>query len=157
MENILFKSSHVEDILDFYSTKTLNFDESEHLKENDYFEIFVEDIVYRNIESKYIEYIDTQLDVVYWYSYVGKRNQSNKVMVYLINDMIKTKNYIAIDYVLQSVDIKRLNSSSVDALRRSTSRLKLLNFRNKFINNLIFMFNNNQLSYELSDRFMLEE
>lgn len=140
-------------ILDIYSDEKKYYEGRKSLKKlEEYFEY----IVYFN-EDKYIEYINTQLDVVYCYSALGKKNQSNKVMVYLISDMVKVRNYEAIDYVLYVVDIKRLNSSSMDALRRTTSRLKKLNHRRRFINNLKTMYQNKELNYALNDRFMLEE
>lgn len=113
--------------------------------------------VYLNIKQMDIDYIDTQLDIVYWYAWKGKKNQSNKVMVYLINDMVKNKNYSAIDYVLFKVNVNRLNSASMDALRRTTSKIKYLNFRNEFIDTLTNMYNDKILNYELSEKFMLEE
>ena len=71
--------------------------------------------------------------------------------------MVKVRNYEAIDYVLYSVDIKRLNSSSMEALRRTTSRLKKLNYRRQFIQDLKTMYDNKELNYALNDKFMLEE
>ncbi len=139
--------------LDIYSDEKKCYKDRNSLKN---FEEFFEYIVYCN-ENKYIEYINTQLDVVYCYSAQGKKSQSNKVMVYLISDMVKVRNYEAIDYVLYSVDIKRLNSSSMEALRRTTSRLKKLNHRRRFISDLKTMYENKELNYALNDRFMLEE
>jgi len=158
--NYFLNITNTENTLrDFYSNRTIYDEEEWFLSEIDCYKYLnlENNIIYLNIESKFIEYINTQLDIVYWCVCVGKKNQSNKVMVYLINDMVKTGNYIAIDYVLYNVDVNRLNSASMDALRRTTSKLKQLNFRTKFINDLTIMFNNHQLSYDLSDRFMLEE
>lgn len=140
-------------ILDIYSEEKNLYKVKKSLKN---VEEFFEYTVYLN-EDKYIEYINTQLDVVYCYSALGKKSQSNKVMVYLISDMVKVRNYEAIDYVLYIVDIKRLNSSSMEALRRTTSRLEKLNHRRKFINKLKNMYQNKELDYALNDRFMLEE
>lgn len=140
-------------ILDIYHEAEKYYESRKYLENlEEYFEY----IVYCN-EDKYIEYIDTQLDVIYCYSALGKKSQSNKVMVYLISDMVKVRNYRAIDYVLYTVDINRLNSSSMEALRRTTSRLKKLNYRTKFINNLKTMYQNKELNYALNERFMLEE
>lgn len=140
-------------ILDIYSEERNLYKVKKSLKN---VEEFFEYTVYFN-QDKYIEYINTQLDIVYCYSALGKKSHSNKVMVYLISDMVKVRNYEAIDYVLYIVDIKRLNSSSVEALRRITSRLEKLNHRREFIDNLKNMYQNKELDYTLNDRFMLEE
>ena len=98
MEDFFDYFHKLEKILDIYSDESKCCKEKKSLKE---FEENFEYIVYLN-KNKYIEYINTQLDVVYCYSTLGKKSQSNKVMVYLISDMVKVRNYEAIDYVLYS-------------------------------------------------------
>ncbi|MFX5834576.1 hypothetical protein ACT4ZA_02490 [Acinetobacter baumannii] len=153
MEDFFDELHKLGSVIDIYSDEEKYYKERNSLKN---FEKFFEHIYYLN-EDKYIEYINTQLDVVYCYSALGKKSQSNKVMVYLISDMVKVRNYEAIDYVLYTVDIKRLNSSSMEALRRTTFRLKNLNYRRRFISDLKTMYQNEELNYALNDRFMLEE